>query len=279
MGYSQAQLHRRCQPNRHRKHHPRCESHATANRLDHLAGKLATISAPINLRLESTTSWAAAPSSQPRSSMAQRFGKPQIPYQTGAPDRLGHHSLQLSRHSGRHLPGAATQTFNSDDIYGHRLSIFFDASYVPTLYLDGSAVVSGSASSQGSQLGIDFELRSPGRRSPINPAPNTLVQRPIRTEATAATSFKQAGTKSARHGGETSQVADSSYHQRRGAQFGTRFGRNTLSLGLHVARGNGRQQRLSDQLLGTATQYFYGGGIVGEAVGSLRSAALMWICR
>ena len=28
------------------------------------------------------------------------------------------------------------------------------------------------------------------------------------------------------------------------------------------------QQRLSDQLLGTVTQYFYGGGIVGQSVGT-----------
>src|SRR5205085_10109124 len=28
------------------------------------------------------------------------------------------------------------------------------------------------------------------------------------------------------------------------------------------------QQRLSDQLLGTTTQYFYGGGIIGQAVGT-----------
>jgi len=59
------------------------------------------------------------------------------------------------------LPGAAAQTYNSDDIYGHRLSIFFNSSYVPTLYLDGTAVVSGSASSQGAAVGIQISISGP----------------------------------------------------------------------------------------------------------------------
>jgi RHS repeat-associated protein len=168
------------------------------------------------------------------------------------------------------IPGAATQTFNSSDIYGHRLSLFFNASYVPTLYLDGAAQVSGSAQVQGDSMEVDESTSLPF-------APFAETQQPIQQFVTVATN---AGTGSAGYVISTGwdQVGRGMVekHQallRQAINSGA-AANSELVLGEAAAMQGylwlaecAAQQHLSDQLLGTATQYFYGGGIAGEAVG------------
>jgi hypothetical protein len=83
------------------------------------------------------------------------------------------------------IPGATAQAYNSSDIYGHRLSIFFSSAFVPTLYLDGTAVTSGSASSQGTQVGIQFAITIPWATFASSTHLSTSAHRPIRVAAAA----------------------------------------------------------------------------------------------
>jgi RHS repeat-associated protein len=171
------------------------------------------------------------------------------------------------------LPGAATQTYNSDDIYGHRLSIFFNASYVPTLYLDGAAVVSGSASSQGAQVGVDFSISIPW----------ATFANQSRTQYISAETNQ--------NGGNGGYVVETGWDQvgrgmiekhrallqqamKSGAASNSEvvLGETLSVLGYTWLAEAAAQQHITDQLLGTATQYFYGGGIVGEAVGTTVSS-------
>jgi YD repeat-containing protein len=172
------------------------------------------------------------------------------------------------------LPGAAAQTYNSTDIYGHRLSIFFNSSYMPTLYLDGSAVVSGSASSQGSEVGIAFSIHIPWAiDSGVFWADQSLTQ------------YISAQTN--QNGGSGGYVVQTGWDQvgrgmiekhrklltqaiNSGAAINSELvlGESLAMLGYTWLAECAAQQRLSDQLLGTATQYFYGGGIVGQAIGT-----------
>jgi RHS repeat-associated protein len=172
------------------------------------------------------------------------------------------------------LPGAAAQTYNSTDIYGHRLSIFFNSSYMPTLYLDGSAVVSGSASSQGSEVGIALSIHIPWAiDSGVFWADQSLTQ------------YISAQTN--QNGGSGGYVVQTGWDQvgrgmiekhrklltqaiNSGAAINSELvlGESLAMLGYTWLAECAAQQRLSDQLLGTATQYFYGGGIVGQAVGT-----------
>ncbi|MFX7090478.1 hypothetical protein ABTH94_20135, partial [Acinetobacter baumannii] len=50
------------------------------------------------------------------------------------------------------------QTFTTDQLAGVRLSIWFSATHVPTLYLNGTAVQSGSAQSPGSWSTAQFTV-------------------------------------------------------------------------------------------------------------------------
>jgi RHS repeat-associated protein len=166
------------------------------------------------------------------------------------------------------LPGAAAQTFNSFEIYGHRLSIFFNASFVPTLYLDGAAVVSGSAANQGDSVPIQESVSVPWYTS----ADQSLTQ------------YVSAETN--QNGGSSGYVVQTGWDQvgrgmiekhrklltqaiNSGAAANSELvlGETVAMVGYEWLAQCAAQQRLADQLLGTVTQYFYGGGIAGEAVG------------
>jgi hypothetical protein len=167
------------------------------------------------------------------------------------------------------LPGAAVQTYNSDDIYGHRLSIFFNSSYVPTLYLDGSTVVSGSASSKGTSVGVTFSVTIPWAT----------------WASYSHTQYISAQTN--QNGGSGGYIVMNGWDQvGRGmiekhrkllnqaiAGGATSNSESALGESLEVEGYTwlaecAAQQQLSDQLLGTKTEYIYGIGIVGEAVGT-----------
>ena len=167
------------------------------------------------------------------------------------------------------IPGATVQTYNSSDIYGHRLSIFFSSTYVPTLYLDGTAVTSGSASSQGTQVGIQF-----------------IITIPWATWA-SSTRTQYIGAQTNQGGGSSGYVIQTGWDQvgrgmiekhrsllnqaiASGAAYNSELvlGEGLEMLGLTWLAECASQQQIADRLLGTTTQYFYGGGIVGETVGT-----------
>ena len=56
------------------------------------------------------------------------------------------------------IPGASTVTFNTSDIYGRRLSLFFDSGLHPVLRLDGVVQATGSAATSGSQVTITTSI-------------------------------------------------------------------------------------------------------------------------
>ncbi|HJT43942.1 MAG TPA: RHS repeat-associated core domain-containing protein [Rhizomicrobium sp.] len=56
------------------------------------------------------------------------------------------------------IPGASPVTFNTSDIYGRRLSLFFDSGLHPVLRLDGVVQATGSAATSGSQVTITTSI-------------------------------------------------------------------------------------------------------------------------
>jgi RHS repeat-associated protein len=219
----------------------------------------------------------------------QTVRQPSNPNQSGPP------TLWSTIPSGYHgtitiaLPGAATQTFNSDDIYGHRLSIFFDASYVPTLYLDGAPVISGSASSNGATVPVTLSMHSPAV------CPSSDGKTCDFTSQNPPTFYYWADRNhihyiSAQTNGSGGYVVQTGWDQvgrgmiekhRKLLNQAIASGNSTNSevvlgeslavLGYTYLAELAAQERLSDQLLGTTTEVFYDAGIVGEAGSAITS--------
>jgi RHS repeat-associated protein len=61
------------------------------------------------------------------------------------------------------LPGASAVRFRSADIYGRRLSLFFNASLQPVLALNGQVRATGAVSSIGANIALQTSIRHPGR--------------------------------------------------------------------------------------------------------------------
>ncbi len=167
------------------------------------------------------------------------------------------------------LPGASAQTYNSSDIYGHRLSIFFSSSYVPTLYLDGSAVVSGSAQSHGTQVGITFSVTIPwatwanySRTQYISAQTN---QGGGSGGYIVSTGWDQVGRGMIE---KHRKLLNQAIAANNASDSELVLGESLEVLGTTWLAECAAQQRIVDQLLGTTTQYFYGAGIVGESVGT-----------
>jgi len=191
------------------------------------------------------------------------------PYQTGPPTESAAVPSEYYATLSITLPGAAVQTFNSVDIYGHRLSIFFSASFVPTLYLDGIAVVSGTAQQQGNPMPVVESTSLPFA---------TFADQSVTQYVSAETNA---------NGGSAGYVVSTGWGQvSRGMVEKHRtlltqaiasgaapnselaLGETVAMLGYEWLAQCASQQQLADRVLGTATQYFYGGGITGEAVGN-----------
>lgn len=56
------------------------------------------------------------------------------------------------------IPGAVPANFNTSDIYGHRLSLFFDSGNHPVLRLDGVVQATGSAASSGALVTLTTSI-------------------------------------------------------------------------------------------------------------------------
>jgi RHS repeat-associated protein len=164
------------------------------------------------------------------------------------------------------LPGAATQTFNSFDIYGHRLSIFFDSTFTPTLYLDGVAQVTGSANNEGDQVPIQESVTIPWA---------TFANQSLTQYVTAESSANNAGYVVSTGWDQVGRdmiekhrsILRQAINSGNAANSELVLGETVAMIGYAWLAQNAAQQHLADQLLGTVTQYFYGGGITGEATG------------
>ena len=167
------------------------------------------------------------------------------------------------------VPGATAQTYNSSDIYGHRLSIFFSSTYVPTLYLDGTAVTSGSASTKGAQVGIQLAITIPWATWASYTQTQNISAQTNQGGGSGGyviqTGWDQVGRGMIeKHRSLLNQAIAS------GAASNSELvlGESLEMLGLTWLAECAAQQQIADRLLGTTTEYFYGGGIVGEAVGT-----------
>ncbi len=154
-------------------------------------------------------------------------------------------------------------TFNSADLYGHRLSIFFDASFTPTLYLDGAAVATGSPAAFQGDLSFVFEsIDIPWYPFADTGQLQTIFAYPGRGGYVLQTGWDQVGRGMVeKHRALLNQAIASGAAPNSELVLG-----ETLALiGYTWLAECAAQQRLSDQLLGTTTQYLYGGGMIGES--------------
>lgn len=73
----------------------------------------------------------------------------------------GGYPAQLRTKLAITVPGAGTVTYNSADIYGRRLSLFFNGSVAPVLALEGQPQAVGSAVESGSRIGFPVTITHP----------------------------------------------------------------------------------------------------------------------
>jgi RHS repeat-associated protein len=157
------------------------------------------------------------------------------------------------------------RSYNADDIYGHRLSIFFDSNYVPTLYLDGAAVMSGGPSQPGDQAGVNFQVQPVNGALELQTSYITAQSNLNGAGYVVVNGWDQVGRGMIeKHRKLLSQAIAS------GAAANSEpvLGESLALIGYTWLAENATQQHLSDRLLGTTTQYYCGIGIAGEAVGT-----------
>ncbi|WP_026792550.1 RHS repeat-associated core domain-containing protein [Pleomorphomonas oryzae] len=160
------------------------------------------------------------------------------------------------------LPGAATQTYNSDDIYGRRLSVFYSAgcttSCVPTLYLDGTSVVSGAAATSGTYVPISLTVNVPWATTASNSRQQYM-------SAGGAYIIQNGWDQVGRGMVERHRATLNQAIAAGGAATSEPvLGESLAVLGYTWLAEVAAQQHLADQILGTTTQYFYGVGLVGQ---------------
>ena len=161
---------------------------------------------------------------------------------------------------------SATATFFAPDIYGHRLSILFNVSLNPTLYLDGAPqTVDLTSYPLGSVVGV---VETPS-------LPFIGVESPA-TQYIPAFSNVQGGGYAITIG--WGQVGRGMVEKLRALL--TQYinagdasnsepvaGESLTKLGYEWLAETAAQQQISDQLLGTTTLVYFSGGITGEQVG------------
>ena len=160
-------------------------------------------------------------------------------------------------------------TFNSADVYGRRLSIFFNSNLAPVLYLDGAPQLTGTPVQNESPFYVGEQISVP-----FLPSGSTQTYQII-----------QAGTNA--NGGSTGYVFSIGWGQTgRGmvekhrylltqainsgaaANSEAALGEGLAMIGYEWLAEVSAQQQIADQLLGTTTMSYYAGGITGEQVGS-----------
>jgi len=162
---------------------------------------------------------------------------------------------------------APTATFNAPDIYGHRLSIFFNQGLSPVLYLDGAAVAIDPTSYPfGTMVGVV--------ETPLLPFIGS--DSPATQYISAYTSGQSAGYAVTIGWGqvgrgmvEKQRALLTQYINAGNAPTSEAVAGESLTmLGYEWLAETAAQQQISDQLLGTSTLVYFSGGITGEQVGN-----------
>ncbi|MGF1628172.1 MAG: RHS repeat-associated core domain-containing protein [Kiloniellaceae bacterium] len=170
------------------------------------------------------------------------------------------------------VPGASAVTFNSSDIYGQRLSLFFNSSNRPVLRLNGVVKKTGSAVSQGAAVGIGITVTHPYASTAYNQTGTLNV-------ISGAAGSSSPGRYLISTGWGPVNRAMIEKHRKLLAENQaalpgnpgdeTVLGESLSIIGYTWLAELARVQSLTDQIAGTATLYRHAVGIVGmRTVGS-----------
>ena len=192
-----------------------------------------------------------------------------IPYQTSGSQVWTYASLPNTFRTQitLSLPGPYTVRFNSSDIYGHRLTLAFSASLIPSIELDGVAKATGVAAANGAALVITSTITHAAYASTF-------------ADVTSSTQLKVTAGPNAvfaiSNGWGQASRGMIDYHRRKLAQATAAnpsnpnaepvLGESLTMLGFTWLSQSTREQQLVDALAGTITVYHHGLGIAGMGV-------------
>jgi RHS repeat-associated protein len=189
-----------------------------------------------------------------------------LPYAYGTPTDSATMPPQYRTTMAVSVPGASPITFNSSDIYGHRLSLFFNAGNRPVLRLDGVIQVTGSAVATNSSVGIGITVTHPYSQTFANQS-GTLSVLSNGSSANASyvisNGWGQVGRgmiEKHRKLLQQNQAAQSNSSDE------TVLGESLAMIGYTWLAQNARVQQLTDRFAGTSTIYQHAVGIVGMKV-------------
>ena len=185
-----------------------------------------------------------------------------LPYASGPPPTdMDSIPGMLHPTLGITLPGAAAVTCNADDVYGHRMSVFFNTSNQPVLRIDGTVMATGSAGTVGSQMQIGTNIAVPFFTGASR---NTTLNVTVGGSFLIGNGWDQVGRGMIeRHRNLLTQARAASADPTSEAVLGE----GLAVLGYSWLGEVAAQQQLTDQLLSTQAENFYGIGIVGIATG------------
>ncbi|WP_375784009.1 RHS repeat-associated core domain-containing protein [Bradyrhizobium sp. Pha-3] len=174
--------------------------------------------------------------------------------------------------SGNFTPLASAITFNSSDIYDHRLVISFNGSSIPSLLFDGVTQVTASgAVPSGRQLTVRSTIIHP--YSDPNGFANVLNSDAVRMSPIPnyiyliGTGWGQVGRGTIEKHRKLLQANAAANPGNPSAE--SVLGESLAMIGYTWLAECGQQQQLVDQLIGTSTVYQHAVGVVGtKAVGS-----------
>jgi YD repeat-containing protein len=194
----------------------------------------------------------------------------QLPNQTNTPSVITN-TAPFRTTLTVNLPGVTQPpVLNSSDIYGHRLSLVFDASCNPTVQLDGSVVESGSTATCGnSTYNFSVSIAHPyptdfaNQPNSANPTPPALsVTANTNTFYVIGTGWGQVGPGMIEKHRKLLRQNIAANPNNPGAE--SVLGESLAMLGYTWLAENARVQQLTDQFDQTSTVYQHAVGIVGE---------------
>ncbi|MBF0562948.1 MAG: RHS repeat protein, partial [Alphaproteobacteria bacterium] len=168
------------------------------------------------------------------------------------------------------VPGTGAVTFNTSDIYGHRLSLFFNGSVHPVLALDGVVQATGAAATPGSQVTLTTAITHPYLSNPgVNVAGDTHLH--VTASATGAFVISNGWGQVGRGMNERHRVLLQQNTAQNPGNPGAEpvLGESLTMIGFTWLGELARVQALTDQTGQTSTIFHHAVGIVGmKAVGS-----------
>jgi RHS repeat-associated protein len=186
-----------------------------------------------------------------------RVRQTSLPYQNGAPTESATIPATFQPTLTITLPGAPAVACNGDDIYGHRMTIFFDTSNRPVLRIDGTVVATGTAGSPGSPMSIGTSITVPYF---TGASTNTSLNVTVGGSFLIGIGWDQMGRGMVEKHRTLLNKARASIADPAAEPV---LGETLAVVGSTWLAEVAAQQQLSDQLLNTTSQYFYGIGVVG----------------